>query len=48
MTKPTILYAIVGVLAVFGAVLGYELYQEHQKSSVEISIGKDGVSIEKN
>lgn len=48
MINRYILYGIVCVLAVFGGVLGYELYQERQKSGVEITVGKDGVSIEKN
>lgn len=43
-----ILYAVVGGLAVIGAVLGYQYYQEQQKTSIEINVGKSGVSIEKN
>jgi hypothetical protein len=36
------------VLAVGAAVLGYQLYQERQKTSgVEISVGKSGLTIEK-
>jgi len=42
------LYAIVGVLAVVAAVLGYQLYQERQKTTgIEINVGKSGISIEK-
>lgn len=43
-----ILYLVIGVLVVAGAVLGYQLYQERQKTTgVEINIGKSGISIEK-
>ncbi len=35
------------VLAIGAGLLGYRLYQEtHQPDGVEISIGKDGVSVE--
>jgi predicted negative regulator of RcsB-dependent stress response len=43
-----ILYLVIGGLAVVAVVLGYQVYQERQKtSSVEISIGERGISIEK-
>ncbi len=42
-----ILYLVIGALAVAAAVFGYQLYQERQKTGVEISVGKSGVSIEK-
>ena len=39
---------VIAVLAVATAVLGYQLYQERQKTTgVEISIGDRGISIEK-
>jgi hypothetical protein len=42
------LYAVIAVLAVGAAVLGYQLYQDRQKtSSVEISVGNSGLKIEK-
>ena len=42
------LYFLVGALVVATAGLGYYCYQDKQKSpGVEISIGKQGVSIEK-
>jgi hypothetical protein len=42
------LYAIIGLLVVAAAVLGYELYAERQKSDrLEIDVGKNGLSIEK-
>jgi len=42
------LYAVIAVLAVGAAVLGYQLYQERQKTAgVEISVGKSGLTIEK-
>jgi predicted negative regulator of RcsB-dependent stress response len=43
-----VLYLIIGVLAVATAVVGYQLYQERQKTTgIEINIGERGVSIEK-
>jgi len=43
-----VLFAIIGALAVATAVIGYQLYQERQKTSgVEISVGDRGISIEK-
>jgi hypothetical protein len=41
-----VLYLIIGALAVVAAVLGYLLYQERQKSGIEINVGDGGVSIE--
>lgn len=44
-----ILYVIIGVLVLAVSVVGYQLYQERQKTDgVEISIGKKGISIEKD
>jgi hypothetical protein len=41
-------YLVIGVLAVGGAILGYQLYQERQKTTgIEINVGKSGLSIEK-
>ena len=43
-----VLYLVIGVLAVVTAVIGYQFYQERQKTTgVEISIGQRGISIEK-
>jgi predicted negative regulator of RcsB-dependent stress response len=43
-----VLYLVIGALAVVGSVVGYQLYQERQKTSgVEINIGERGISIEK-
>ena len=43
-----VLYLVISVLAVVTAVIGYQLYQERQKTTgVEISIGQRGISIEK-
>jgi hypothetical protein len=42
-----ILYAIIGGLAVIGAVFSYQYYQEQQKTGIEISVDNGGVSIEK-
>lgn len=42
------LYLVVGVLAVAAVVLGYQLYQERQKTTgIEINVGKSGITIEK-
>ena len=40
-------YLVIAVLAIAAVVLGYQLYQERQKSGVDISIGDRGISIEK-
>lgn len=43
-----VLYAVIGVLAVGTAALGYYLYQERQRSpGIEINIDKSGISIDK-
>jgi RsiW-degrading membrane proteinase PrsW (M82 family) len=43
-----ILYLVIGALAVVTVVLGYQFYQERQKTNgVEINIGQRGISIEK-
>ena len=43
-----VLYLVVGALVVVTVVIGYQLYQERQKTTgVEISIGDRGISIEK-
>jgi len=42
------LFLIIGVLVLAVAVVGYEFYQERQKThSVEIKVDKGGISIEK-
>lgn len=43
-----VLYLVIGALVVVTVVIGYQLYQERQKTTgVEISIGDRGISIEK-
>jgi hypothetical protein len=43
-----ILYLVIGALAVVTVVIGYQLYQERQKTTgIEISVGKTGISIDK-
>jgi len=43
-----ILYLVIGVLAIVTVVIGYQLYQERQKTTgIEINVGKTGISIEK-
>ena len=47
-TNRNVLYAVIGVFAVAAMVFGYQLYQERQKTtSIEINVGKSGISIEK-
>jgi hypothetical protein len=42
------LYLVAAVLAVASAILGYQLYQERQKTTgIEISVGDRGISIDK-
>ena len=42
-----VLYLIIGALVVATAVFGYQLYQERQKTGIDIGIGDRGISIEK-
>jgi predicted negative regulator of RcsB-dependent stress response len=43
-----VLYLVIGVLAIVTVVIGYQLYQERQKTTgIEIEVGKTGISIEK-
>jgi predicted negative regulator of RcsB-dependent stress response len=43
-----VLYLVIAVLAVAAVVIGYQLYQERQKTTgIEISVGERGISIEK-
>jgi predicted negative regulator of RcsB-dependent stress response len=43
-----VLYLVIGGLAIVTAVIGYQLYQERQKTTgIEINVGKSGISIEK-
>jgi predicted negative regulator of RcsB-dependent stress response len=44
----SILYLVIGALAAVAVVLGYQFYQERQKTAgVEINIGERGISIER-
>jgi hypothetical protein len=48
MNNRNVLYVVIAVLAVASAVLGYQLYQERQKTTgVQINLGERGISIEK-
>ena len=43
-----VLYIVIAALVVVAGLVGYQLYQERQKSSgIEINVGKGGISIEK-
>jgi len=44
----TVLFLIIGALALTVAILSYQFYQERQKTGIEINVGKGGISIEKN
>ena len=47
MNRGTLLL-VIGVLALVGVVMGYQLYREHQKTDrIEIDVGKSGISIQK-
>ena len=42
------LYLVIGALVVVIAIVGYQLYQERQKTTgIEINVGKSGISIER-
>ena len=42
------LYLIIAALVVVAAIVGYQLYQERQKTErIEIKVDKGGISIEK-
>ena len=42
------LYLVIGALVAVIAIVGYQLYQERQKTTgIEINVGKSGISIEK-
>lgn len=42
------MYLVIGALVVVTVVIGYQLYQERQKTTgIEINVGKSGISIEK-
>jgi hypothetical protein len=46
MTSRNILYLIIGALVVVGAVLGYQVYQDHKEpKGLNINIGPGGLSI---
>ena len=40
------LYLVVGALVVATMVIGYQLYQEQQRTGIDINVGKAGISIE--
>ncbi|WP_200950865.1 hypothetical protein [Rhizobium sp. Root1220] len=49
MSRNNGLYFIIGVLVVIAAGLGaYVFHQESKPDGVEMSIGKDGISIQEN
>ncbi|HZP20491.1 MAG TPA: hypothetical protein VFB16_09810 [Bauldia sp.] len=43
----SVLYLVIGVLAVIALGLGYQFYQQQQRTSgIQIDVGKGGISIE--
>ena len=42
------LYAVVAILAIGLAVVGWRLYQEENKSGIEIEVGEGGLTVETN
>lgn len=43
-----VLYLVIGLLAAATVVIGYQFYQQRQKTTgIEINIGERGISIEK-
>jgi len=49
VTRTTVLYLVIGALAVAVAVLSYQLYQDrHQPAGVHIELGPGGLSIQGN
>lgn len=47
MSKSNILYAVIAILAVAAAALGYQVYQDRQQTrGIEIEIGPGSLSIE--
>jgi hypothetical protein len=45
MSRST-LYLVLGAVVIAAMVIGYLLYQERQKSGIDINVGKGGISIE--
>jgi uncharacterized membrane protein YuzA (DUF378 family) len=42
-----VLYLVIGLLAVATLVIGYQFYQQQQKTTgIQIDVGKEGVSVE--
>ena len=42
-----VLYLIIGLLVIATLILGYYFYQDRQKtSSIEINLGKNGITVE--
>jgi len=45
MSRST-LYLVLGAVVIAAMVIGYLLYQERQRSGIDINVGKGGISIE--
>jgi predicted negative regulator of RcsB-dependent stress response len=49
MNRGNLVYLAIGALIVIASLLGYQLYQDRkQPEGVQILVGPNGVSIEKN
>jgi hypothetical protein len=40
------LYVVLGAVVIAALIIGYLVYQERQKSGIDIEVGKGGISIE--
>lgn len=48
MKNRNTLYLVIAVLVVGLGVVGYFLYQEQNKSGIEVEVNEDGLSVETN
>jgi hypothetical protein len=47
VSRSNAIYVLIGALIVAVAVVGYQLYREHEKPGLNIDVGPGGLSIEK-
>jgi hypothetical protein len=47
VSRSNIIYLVVGALVVVVAMMGYQLYQDHNKPGLNIEVGPNGLSIDK-
>jgi predicted negative regulator of RcsB-dependent stress response len=46
VARSNVLFLILGALVIAVAVMGYQLYQDHQAKGVHIDLGPNGLSIQ--